>query len=144
MAADLPLPKTGLRPRLDPQGQSSRCRKSRGNVVRPEPLRQVVGRRSGCATSCCVKSSSARTAPSVTTPWWGGYNSDLANGIGNLASRTLAMLNQYRGGVIPAASVRTEAIAALKRTRTIAGDVEAVVRPNFEFHQARLEAVCGR
>ena len=30
------------------------------------------------------------------------YNSDLANGLGNLASRTLTMINQYRGGEIPA------------------------------------------
>ncbi len=29
------------------------------------------------------------------------YNSDLANGLGNLVSRTLTMINQYRGGVIP-------------------------------------------
>ena len=31
----------------------------------------------------------------------GRYNSDLANGLGNLASRTLSMIHQYRGGVIP-------------------------------------------
>ncbi len=31
----------------------------------------------------------------------GRYNSDLANGLGNLASRTLTMIDQYRGGVIP-------------------------------------------
>ena len=29
------------------------------------------------------------------------YNSDLANGLGNLASRTLTMIHQYRNGVIP-------------------------------------------
>ena len=27
-----------------------------------------------------------------------------ANGLGNLASRTLTMINQYRGGVIPSGS----------------------------------------
>ena len=31
----------------------------------------------------------------------GRYNSDLANGLGNLASRTLTMIHQYRGGAIP-------------------------------------------
>jgi len=31
----------------------------------------------------------------------GRYNSDLANGLGNLASRTLTMVNNYYGGVIP-------------------------------------------
>jgi methionyl-tRNA synthetase len=29
------------------------------------------------------------------------YNADLANGLGNLASRTLTMIKQYRNGVIP-------------------------------------------
>jgi methionyl-tRNA synthetase len=29
------------------------------------------------------------------------YNADLANGLGNLASRTLTMIHQYRGGVVP-------------------------------------------
>ena len=33
----------------------------------------------------------------------GRYNSDLANGLGNLASRTLTMIKQYRDGVIPQA-----------------------------------------
>ena len=31
----------------------------------------------------------------------GRYNSDLANGLGNLASRTLSMIHQYRDGVVP-------------------------------------------
>jgi methionyl-tRNA synthetase len=30
------------------------------------------------------------------------YTSDLANGYGNLASRTIAMIEKYRGGVVPA------------------------------------------
>ena len=32
------------------------------------------------------------------------YNAELANGLGNLASRTLTMIRQYRDGVIPAHS----------------------------------------
>src|SRR6185503_20809840 len=30
------------------------------------------------------------------------YNSDLANGLGNLASRTISMVERYCGGVVPA------------------------------------------
>jgi len=33
------------------------------------------------------------------------YNADLANGLGNLASRVLAMIEKYRGGVVPAGSL---------------------------------------
>ena len=35
------------------------------------------------------------------------YVSDLADGLGNLASRSLAMLERYRGGVVPADATRT-------------------------------------
>ena len=42
----------------------------------------------------------------------GRYNSDLANGLGNLASRTLSMIQQYRGGTIPE-SAADAAIAAV-------------------------------
>jgi methionyl-tRNA synthetase len=35
------------------------------------------------------------------------YTADLADGLGNLASRSLAMLGRYRGGVIPAAGSAT-------------------------------------
>ncbi len=45
----------------------------------------------------------------------GRYNSDLANGLGNLASRTLNMISQYRGGTIPE-SAGDEAQAQAART----------------------------
>src|SRR5262249_4295018 len=65
------------------------------------------------------------------------YNSDLANGLGNLASRTLTMINQYRGGVIPEGS--DDEIAALAK-ETIASVQETFDR--FEFSKG-IEAVWG-
>jgi methionyl-tRNA synthetase len=35
------------------------------------------------------------------------YTADLADGLGNLASRTLAMIGKYRGGAVPASSTDT-------------------------------------
>jgi len=35
------------------------------------------------------------------------YTADLADGLGNLASRTLAMIEKYRGGLVPAAAAGT-------------------------------------
>jgi methionyl-tRNA synthetase len=35
------------------------------------------------------------------------YTADLADGLGNLASRTLAMLTKYRDGIVPSASTAT-------------------------------------
>jgi methionyl-tRNA synthetase len=46
----------------------------------------------------------------------GRYNSELANGIGNLASRTLTMIRQYRDGVIPQPSSTDGPLPAAART----------------------------
>jgi methionyl-tRNA synthetase len=40
------------------------------------------------------------------------YTADLADGLGNLASRSLAMIGRYRGGVVPTASEETSLDAA--------------------------------
>ena len=53
------------------------------------------------------------------------YNSDLANGLGNLASRTLTMIHQYRGGLIPAGG---DSAISRRGRETIAATVEAVRR----------------
>ncbi len=43
------------------------------------------------------------------------YETELANDFGNLASRTLAMLDRYRDGVIPAAAADPELAEVLER-----------------------------
>ena len=68
MAADLPLPK-----RIFAHGwllfEESKMSKSRGNIVRPSRSARSWAPMP-CATSCCARSSSDRTAASATTPWW--------------------------------------------------------------------------
>jgi methionyl-tRNA synthetase len=66
----------------------------------------------------------------------GRYNSELANGLGNLASRTLTMIKQYRDGVIPNPSGSPE-LAAAARTA-----IDAATRAfdAFEFSRG-LEAI---
>jgi len=55
------------------------------------------------------------------------YEAELANGLGNLASRVIAMISRYREGVIPEGTAgRTEAdevIAAIMRDSVVAADV---------------------
>jgi len=63
------------------------------------------------------------------------YNSDLANGLGNLASRTLTMIGQYRGGAIPAGGETEIAALANETMRTVRGAFD-----RFEFSKG-LEAV---
>ncbi len=66
----------------------------------------------------------------------GRYNSDLANGLGNLASRTLTMINQYREGAIPASGNGGE--VATFAAETISAAQKSF--ESFEFSKA-LETI---
>lgn len=134
MAADLPLPR-----KLFAHGwilkDSLKMSKSRGNVVRPEPLRQVIGAdplRYFLLREIPFGQDGNFSYDSLITR----VNADLANGLGNLSNRTLTMIRQYRGGVIPAGS-SNGAISA-EAGRTIAAYREGFEK--FEFHRA-LEAL---
>src|SRR5579862_4535934 len=98
-AADLPLPK-----RIYAHGwllfENDKMSKSRGNMKRPLPIAQVMG----------VDALLYYLLREVVFGQDGNfsydalvqrYNSDLANGLGNLATRTLAMIHQNCGGKIP-------------------------------------------
>jgi methionyl-tRNA synthetase len=50
------------------------------------------------------------------------YNADLANGLGNLASRTLTMIQQYRNGVIPDSPGSPDIAEAARRTTEVTMD----------------------
>lgn len=133
MAADLPLPK-----RIFAHGwllfENDKMSKSRGNIVRAEPIREVMGAdalRYFLLREIVFGQDGSFSYDALV----GRYNSDLANGLGNLASRTLTMVRQYRGGIIreadsPAMSVLAE--------RTIIAVQDAFDR--FEFSKG-LEAV---
>ena len=99
MAADLPLPG-----QIWAHGwllfDSEKMSKSRGNVVRPMPIVKALG----------IESLRYYLLRGIVFGLDGGWsydalvrrrNSDLANGLGNLASRTLTMIERYFGGEIP-------------------------------------------
>ncbi|GIU75238.1 MAG: methionine--tRNA ligase [Bryobacteraceae bacterium] len=129
MAADLPLPR-----RIVAHGwilkDSVKMSKSRGNVVRPEPLRQVIGAdplRYFLLREIPFGQDGNFSYDALITR----LNADLANGLGNLVSRTLTMIRQYRGGKIPAGTADT----------AIRAQAEETVRgwrasfDGFEFHR---------
>src|SRR5271170_3745848 len=99
MAAGLPLPKS-----ITANGwllfEESKMSKSRGNIVRAETIIEVLG-------NDALRYFLMREIPFGQDGSFSfdalvqRYNSDLANGYGNLVSRTLAMIHQYRDGVIP-------------------------------------------
>jgi methionyl-tRNA synthetase len=133
MAADLPLPK-----RIFAHGwllfENDKMSKSRGNIVRAEPIRQVMGAdalRYFLLREIVFGQDGSFSYDALI----GRYNSDLANGLGNLSSRTLAMINQYRDGVVPTGGAGNIADAAAEAIRVVSAAFEA-----FEFSKG-LEAV---
>jgi methionyl-tRNA synthetase len=83
--------------------ENDKMSKSRGNIVRPQPIADVMGvdaLRYFLLREIVFGQDGSFSYDALV----GRYNSDLANGLGNLASRTLSMIQQYRGGVIPTSS----------------------------------------
>jgi methionyl-tRNA synthetase len=143
MAGQLPLPK-----RIFAHGwvlvHESKMSKSRGNVVRPGPIAEVMGAGDNLVGSDALRYFLWREIPFGQDGNFSyealidRYNADLANGIGNLASRTLAMVHQYFDGRIPQSSgCPAVALSAAKTT-------ELVTRYFDEFDFTRgIEAVLG-
>jgi methionyl-tRNA synthetase len=134
MAGDVPLPK-----RVFAHGwllfENDKMSKSRGNIVRAEPIRQVMGLealRYFLFREVVFGQDGSFSFDALV----GRYNSELANGLGNLASRTLTMIRQYRDGVIPNPSAAQE-LAAAART---AIDSATRAFDAFEFSRG-LEAI---
>ncbi|MEY4411493.1 MAG: hypothetical protein RLZ69_1067 [Actinomycetota bacterium] len=64
------------------------------------------------------------------------YQSELANGFGNLASRVIAMINRYFDGVIPAAGALTEADEHVKAVATAAVKNADAAIDEIAIHEA--------
>jgi methionyl-tRNA synthetase len=99
MAAGLPLPKA-----IVAHGwllfEESKMSKSRGNIVRTETILDVLGAdalRYFLLREVVFGQDGSFSFDALVTR----YNSDLANGLGNLASRTLTMINRYFKGEVP-------------------------------------------
>jgi methionyl-tRNA synthetase len=100
MAAELPLPKS-----IVAHGwllfEQSKMSKSRGNIVRAETVLDVLGAdalRYFLLREIVFGQDGSFSFDALVQR----YNADLANGYGNLVSRTLAMIGRYFDGVLPA------------------------------------------
>jgi len=99
LAAGLPLPKA-----IMAHGwllfEESKMSKSRGNIVRTETILDVLGAdalRYFLLREVVFGQDGSFSFDALVQR----YNSDLANGLGNLASRTLTMINKYFNGEVP-------------------------------------------
>jgi len=127
MAARLPLPKA-----IIAHGwllfEESKMSKSRGNIVRTETILDVLGAdalRYFLLREVVFGHDGSFSFDALVQR----YNSDLANGLGNLASRTLAMITRYFKGEVPYPSQ--------KAAHTGAEDLVAALAKHTisEFHE---------
>lgn len=130
MAAGVPLPK-----QVFAHGwllvEQDKMSKSRGNIVRPRPIVEVVGRdalRYFLLREIVFGQDGSFSYDALVQR----YNSDLANGLGNLASRTLTMIHQYRKGVVPA----SDGDSHVAHHRRQATEMALECYDRFEFSKA--------
>jgi methionyl-tRNA synthetase len=127
MAAGIPLPKS-----VKANGwllfEQSKMSKSKGNIVRAETVMEVLG-------ADALRYFLLREIPFGQDGSFSfdalvqRYNSDLANGYGNLVSRVVNMVHKYFDGVVPEAGAETAAEAALHAS---AGRTIAAFGPEFD------------
>jgi methionyl-tRNA synthetase len=99
MAAGLPLPK-GIVAHGWLLFEESKMSKSRGNIVRTETILDVLGAdalRYFLLREVVFGQDGSFSFDALVQR----YNADLANGLGNLASRTLTMITRYFRGEVP-------------------------------------------
>jgi methionyl-tRNA synthetase len=116
MAAELPLPKSVVA-----HGwllfEQSKMSKSRGNIVRAETVLDVLGAdalRYFLLREVTFGQDGSFSFDALVQR----YNADLANGYGNLVSRTLAMIVKYFDGVVPDAAAADSGIRAILEQQT--------------------------
>jgi methionyl-tRNA synthetase len=143
MAAGLPVPKA-----IVAHGwllfEESKMSKSRGNIVRAETILDVLGSdalRYFLLREVVFGQDGSFSFDALVQR----YNSDLANGLGNLASRTLTMINRYFKGEVPYPSHAAARVAEDDATARHAQNTIRDFREwfdQFQFSRA-LEAAWG-
>ncbi|MHB8301733.1 MAG: methionine--tRNA ligase [Acidobacteriaceae bacterium] len=140
MAAGLPLPKSFM-----VHGwllfEHSKMSKSRGNIVRAETVLDVLGAdalRYFLLREIVFGQDGSFSFDALVQR----YNSDLANGYGNLVSRTLTMIEKYFDGVVsfPGRSIHVSPVSSIENA---ASDCIGSFNKHIEDFQfsAALEAV---
>ena len=142
LAADIPLPKS-----IVAHGwllfEESKMSKSRGNIVRTETILDTLGAdtlRYFLLREIVFGSDGSFSFDALVQR----FNADLANGLGNLSSRTLSMITRYFEGEIPypspgARTAADDAVAALAEQTIV--DFNAQFE-QFQFSRA-LETAWG-
>jgi len=136
LAAGLPLPK-----QIVAHGwllfEESKMSKSRGNIVRSETILEVLGAdalRYFLFREIVFGQDGSFSFDALVQR----FNSDLANGLGNLASRTLSMIGRYFAGEVPYPSATIAHTAAEAAITKLAEETIAEYNRLFDaFHFSR-------
>ncbi len=133
MAAGLPVPK-----RVMAHGwllfEENKMSKSRGNIVRTETILDVLGAdalRYFLLREIVFGQDGSFSFDALVQR----YNADLANGLGNLASRTLTMITRYFRGEVPYPSLTAAHMAADDAIAEVVGKTIAEYNALFEQYQ---------
>ncbi len=119
--------------------EESKMSKSRGNIVRPETILDVLGNdalRYFLLREIVFGQDGSFSFDALVQR----YNADLANGLGNLASRTLTMIGKYFQGVVPKAPSGGDTAVVEAARKTIADF--GPLFDDFQFSRA-LETAWG-
>ncbi|MEO5936874.1 MAG: methionine--tRNA ligase subunit beta, partial [Terriglobales bacterium] len=133
MAAGLPVPKS-----IVTHGwllfEESKMSKSRGNIVRPESVTDVLGNdalRYFLLREVAFGHDGSFSFDALVQR----FDSDLANGLGNLSSRTLTMIQKYFQGEVPYPSPTAARSAAEDTIAQLAGEVVRSTNQQFAEYQ---------
>jgi methionyl-tRNA synthetase len=140
LAAALPMPK-----QIVAHGwllfEESKMSKSRGNIVRSETILEVLGAdalRYFLFREIVFGQDGSFSFDALVQR----FNSDLANGLGNLASRTLSMIGRYFQGEVPYPSATIAFTAAEADIAKLAGETIAEYNRLFEAFQFSRALEC--